>query len=58
MTGHRTIPQERRRLIRNLVDFHDAARDSQSNRALDSHGQVRGGGAGSARGGLTQGGPR
>lgn len=58
MQGHRTIPPERRRLIGNLVDYHEAARDSQQNRALDSHGQVRGGGTGSAGGGLTQGGPR
>lgn len=58
MRGYRAIPPERRRVIQNLADYEHARQDAQANKALDSHGQVRGGGTGSAGGGLTQGGPR
>jgi hypothetical protein len=51
------VPLERRRLLQNLVDHHNATAQA-GNGALDSHGQVRGGGTGSVGGGMTAGGPR
>jgi hypothetical protein len=67
MQGFRAIPPENRRLVGNLVDLQHAQYAAQhggeaygggGRGAVDSHGQVRGGGTGSAGGGLTQGGPR
>ena len=61
MQGFRAIPVEKRRLLNNLVDYHEAANAAQGGgigSAGDSHGQVSGGGTGSKGGGLTQGGPR
>lgn len=59
--GAQMIPPERRRLVDTFRSYHEAANaalNGGNRNALDSHGQVRGGGTGSARGGITAGGPR